>query len=129
MVMQYFGRVAVFQGGSVPGNVAANLATVQRVADDAVGYGAHTVVFPELFLAGYDIGADRIRATAIALSDPVITEVYVIAREHALNLILPFAERRGDKVAGRAPQQGPPAAETDWLTRTRTCAPPPFSPR
>ena len=91
------GKVAVYQGGSVPGNVRENLAVVRDIAEDARRLEAHTVVFPELFLAGYDIGADQLRATAVAIDDAPIREARALALEKAINIVLPFAERRGNQ--------------------------------
>jgi 5-aminopentanamidase len=103
MVMQYFGKVAVYQGGSVPGNVPQNLATVRDVTEDARRLGAHTVVFPELFLAGYDLGAEQLRATAVAVDDAPVRDACAIARAAGLNVILPFAERaRGGQLYNAA---------------------------
>ena len=46
-------RVAAAQADSVPGDVAANVAT-PLPSSDAAARGARVVVLPELFLTGYD---------------------------------------------------------------------------
>ena len=96
-----YGKVAVYQGGSVPGNIPQNLATVRAIAEDAARLEAHTVVFPELFLAGYDIGAAQLRATAVALTDAPVREACAIAHETGINIIISFAERRGEQVVNK----------------------------
>jgi predicted amidohydrolase len=46
-------RAAVVQFEPSPDDPATNLATVERLARDAVGDGARLVVFPEMCLLGY----------------------------------------------------------------------------
>ncbi len=47
-------RVAAAQAESVPGDVAANVATAVSLVTAAADQGARVVVLPELFLTGYD---------------------------------------------------------------------------
>jgi len=47
-------RVAAAQAVSVPGDVAANVATAVGLVGSAADRGARVVVLPELFLTGYD---------------------------------------------------------------------------
>ena len=46
--------MAAAQAASVPGDVAANVATAVALVGDAADRGARVVVLPELFLTGYD---------------------------------------------------------------------------
>ena len=94
-------KVAVYQGSSVPGNVAANVATVCDVVADAARLEAHLVVFPELFLAGYDIGAEQVRATAVPVTDGAVARVQQAARAARITVVLPFAERDSDGKVSR----------------------------
>ena len=50
-------RLAAAQAASVPGDVAANVATAVSLVRDAADQGARVVVLPELFLTGYDEAA------------------------------------------------------------------------
>ena len=50
-------RVAVAQSLSVPGDVVANVRAATRTIADARDDGADLVVFPELSLTGYELGA------------------------------------------------------------------------
>ena len=50
-------RVAAAQAESVPGDVAANVATAVSLVTSAADQGARVVVLPELFLTGYDEAA------------------------------------------------------------------------
>ena len=50
-------RLAAAQAASVPGDVAANVATAVSLVGAAADQGARVVVLPELFLTGYDEAA------------------------------------------------------------------------
>ena len=49
-------RVAAAQAESVPGDLAANVATAVPLVEQAADRGARVVVLPELFLTGYAYG-------------------------------------------------------------------------
>ena len=49
-------RVALYQCLPLPLNVAANLQRLHQLAHEA--HGADVLVLPEMFLTGYNIGAD-----------------------------------------------------------------------
>ncbi len=57
-------RIALAQSAGTPGDVAANLEAVRRLAAEAAGGGARLVVFPEMFVTGYNIGRERIAELA-----------------------------------------------------------------
>jgi predicted amidohydrolase len=48
-------RVALAQSSPVPGDVGANVRAAAGIVADAASRGAHLVVFPELFLTGYEL--------------------------------------------------------------------------
>jgi predicted amidohydrolase len=48
-------RVALLQSSSIPGDVSANALAAARAIGWAAEQGARLVVFPELFLTGYDL--------------------------------------------------------------------------
>ena len=50
--------VALWQGDSVPGDIAANLARIEAAAEEAAEAGADLLVMPECFLTGYYFHAD-----------------------------------------------------------------------
>lgn len=51
-------RVALYQCPPLPLDVAGNLQRLQKLATEAKG--ADLLVFPEMFLTGYNIGAEEI---------------------------------------------------------------------
>lgn len=57
-------RIALLQHAGSPGDAAAQLATLERQARVAAQAGARLIVTPEMFLSGYNIGADEARRLA-----------------------------------------------------------------
>lgn len=90
--------VAAAQCGSVPGDVDANLATLERLAGEAVAAGAELLVLPEMMLTGYGIGAETVARLAEPLEGPMLNRVRAIAREHGIALCLGHPERDGEAV-------------------------------
>ncbi|GGS58509.1 MULTISPECIES: carbon-nitrogen hydrolase family protein [Actinokineospora] len=56
-------RIAGLQTPSAPADVRANLAALERAAEQAAAAGARLLITPELFVTGYDIG-DAVHALA-----------------------------------------------------------------
>jgi predicted amidohydrolase len=73
-------------------------AEAQAARDD----GADVLVFPELFLTGYNLGADRAAALAEPADGPSVLAAREIARAAGLALCFGFPERVGDGVANAA---------------------------
>lgn len=67
-------RVALAQVDCVLGDVEANVARTKTMVAQAVGQGAQVVVFPELNLTGYALGAIS-EDVALPADDPTITEL------------------------------------------------------
>lgn len=67
-------RVALAQVDCVLGDVEANLEAARKTVAEAAGRGAHVVVFPELSLHGYALGAVPGDAS-IAAGDPRLSEL------------------------------------------------------
>lgn len=105
-------RIALAQAQGVAADVEANLATVRRLAAAAARAGARLAVFPEAFLTGYAIGAERLQALAEPLDGPAVAALGAIAREHDLAILCGHAERLagGAGVANAAVLVGPDGA-------------------
>ena len=89
-------RVAVFQGCSVPNDVAANKAQVTEFATEAAGQQCQLCVFPELFLAGYDTGAEALRQHAVPADGPDMQDLQRLATALGIALAVPYAECTAD---------------------------------
>jgi len=85
-------RVAVWQCEALSRDVPGNLARLDAQAALAALQGVKLLVAPEMFLTGYAIGADAIRALAEPIDGPAMAAVRVIARRHAIALALGWPE-------------------------------------
>ena len=95
-------RVALAQTDCVLGDVDANLTTAREQIEQAVAQGSDLVVFPELSLHGYHLGALR-RDTSVEARDPRLLE---LAREPA--------EAEGMAVLERAAASWSATAASAW---------------
>lgn len=86
-------RVAAAQAVSVPGDVAANVATAVELVGAAAGRGARVVVLPELFLTGYD-PASWDHDASLTLDDPVLDPLCVAAADRSVVVVAGGAVRR-----------------------------------
>jgi hypothetical protein len=84
--------VAIFQGAAKPLDKSGNLATMERVAAAASVAGAAIIVFPELFLSGYNLG-NRLAAVAEPIGGPSTLTMAEIARTHRIALVAGLPER------------------------------------
>jgi predicted amidohydrolase len=76
-------KIAAYQGEGVSGDIAKALDLLQANAAEAARAGAGLVVFPELFLTGYNIGA-AVFELAEPAGGPSAAKVSAIARETGL---------------------------------------------
>jgi predicted amidohydrolase len=88
-------RAALAQLASVPGDVAANVASVCETV--RAHSGADVVVFPELFLSGYLLGS--IDDLAHELDGPELTAVRAACASSETAVVLGVAERYDGAVA------------------------------
>ncbi len=89
-------RVALLQGPENAGTKAATLARLQVAATQAAAQGAQLLVLPELFLTGYNIGADALQAQAEPADGPSATQAAAIARQSGVALLYGYPERGAD---------------------------------
>lgn len=75
-------------------DVAANLATIERHCQSAQSLQLDVVVFPELFLTGYNIGG-KVEALAEEIDGPSVRRLREIAATRRVAIITGFAERQG----------------------------------
>lgn len=76
-------KVALWSAAPALGNVAANVDTVRR----ALGEGDDLVVFPELFLTGYNIG-DDVQRLALDDNAPEVHALRAACKETGTHLIV-----------------------------------------
>jgi predicted amidohydrolase len=88
-------KVALGQTIGTAGDVAANLALMQRLAQDAASRGADLLLLPELFLTGYNIGT-AIPDLAEPLDGPSAKAVAAIAKAAGLAIAYGYPERTAE---------------------------------
>jgi predicted amidohydrolase len=95
-------RVALFQAAGTPGDVAANLAAIDRAAHEAAEAGARLVVFPEAFVSGYNIGPELMLALAEPADGSYVHRMREIAAGAGIALLCGYPELEGDAVFNSA---------------------------
>jgi predicted amidohydrolase len=94
-------RIAAYQGWGVRGDAARALAVMRRVAHRASEAGARLVVFPELFLRGYDLGED-VAGHAEHADGPAAAEVARIAAGSRISVLYGYPERAKGRIYNSA---------------------------
>jgi predicted amidohydrolase len=94
-------RIALVQFQAEAGNVAANLAAIDRAARDAKAVGAALLIAPELAVTGYGVG-DAITALAEPRDGRQVAALRESARKNGIAILVGFAERDGDTVYNSA---------------------------
>jgi predicted amidohydrolase len=97
-------RIALWQCEQQPGDVAGNLARLHETARHAAQQGAQLLVCPEMFLTGYNIGAESAARLAEPADGPSAQAVAAIASECGLAIVWGFAERSAEGAVFNAVQ-------------------------
>jgi predicted amidohydrolase len=87
--------LAVLQCASQPLRVEANLQRLAEAAAKAHAAGAHVLLTPEMFLTGYSIGAEAVRALAQDRTGAYAQTVARIAQEHRIAIVWGYPELDG----------------------------------
>lgn len=87
-------RVALYQCPPLPLDVAGNLQRLQQLATEA--RGADLLVFPEMFLTGYNIGAEAVGALAEAQDGACAQRIAGIAKACDIAIVYGYPERAED---------------------------------
>jgi predicted amidohydrolase len=84
--------LAVWQCTSLPSQAAANLQRLDAAAARARAAGADLLLTPEMFLTGYSIGADAVRALAQPRDSDYAQAVARIAQTHGIAIVWGYPE-------------------------------------
>lgn len=87
-------KLALYQGPSPAGDIETAFATVETMMGRAAEEGAVMVVFPELFLPGYNVGANH-HDLAQPINGEWIKRLSNLTRQTDCGLTIGFAERDG----------------------------------
>ena len=86
-------RAAVFQGAAATGNVPANVAHVTAELAVAQESGVDLLLFPELFLHGYDATHEQLQQIALPQDAPALRAIGAAAANAGVCVGIPYCER------------------------------------
>lgn len=87
-------RVALYQCPPLPLDVAGNLKRLHQLAQEATD--ADLLVLPEMFLTGYNIGAEAVGALAEAQDGPSSQTIAALAKSSGVAIVYGYPERAED---------------------------------
>jgi predicted amidohydrolase len=85
-------RIALYQGAGKPAGVNDNLAIIHDKALIAADQGADLIIFPELFLSGYNIG-QTVQDLAQQADGPACQQASKIARKANIAILYGYPEK------------------------------------
>jgi len=94
-------RIAIAQTQSQSGRIETSLAVMRQTAAAALAQGAGLVIFPEMFLTGYNVG-ETVFKLAEPVDGPSSQEAAAIACKAGVALLYGYPERDGDTVYNSA---------------------------
>lgn len=86
-------RIALYQCPPLPLDPEANLERLRQRAAEAARRGARLLVTPEMFVSGYSIGLEAVRALAQPRDGDWAGRIAAIAREQGIALLYGYPER------------------------------------
>lgn len=89
-------RVALYQCPPLPLDVSGNLARLRTQAAEAANQGAALLVFPEMYLSGYNIGAQAARDRAQPCDGTAAQAIAGIARANGVAILYGYPEMSAD---------------------------------
>ena len=89
-------HVAAWQGAAVTADVPANVARVASEIAAAGQEGVEVLLFPEMFLHGYDATEEQLWALALTQDSPELKQVADAAADAGVCVGVPYAERDGE---------------------------------
>ena len=94
-------KILVYQSQSAFGNVRENLDTIERMCRAGAALDADLVIFPELFLSGYNLG-QRVHGLAEERDGPSVRRLCRMAASSGVAIITGYPERQGSVVYNSA---------------------------
>ncbi|AIZ34512.1 carbon-nitrogen hydrolase family protein [Pseudomonas sp. K1(2024)] len=89
-------RIALFQGAPRPLDVSGNLDRLRERAHQAAAQGAQLLVCPEMFLSGYNIGAQAVQRLAEPVDGPSAQAVGELAQAQNIAIVYGYPEQGED---------------------------------
>ncbi|GFM86319.1 hydrolase [Pseudomonas cichorii] len=89
-------RIAQYQCPPLPLDIGANLLRLEQQAKAAAEQKADLLVCPEMFLTGYNIGAEAARKLAQPVNGLAASRIAAIAQEHGIAIVYGYPELGSD---------------------------------
>lgn len=89
-------RVALYQCSPLPLEVSTNLERLEAQAAEAAKQGAALIVLPEMFLSGYNIGAQAARELAQPCDGAAAQQIADIAQANGIAIVYGYPELSAD---------------------------------
>jgi len=86
-------RLALYQCEPLPLDIEANLQRLEQQASACAAAGADLLITPEMFLSGYNIGAEAVTRLAEAADGPGAQRIAAMARQHGIAILYGYPER------------------------------------
>ncbi|KPZ26882.1 carbon-nitrogen hydrolase family protein [Pseudomonas syringae group genomosp. 3] len=90
-------RIALYQCPPLPLDISGNLARLEQQAVSAAAQGAQLLICPEMFLTGYNIGAQAVSELAQAHDGLAATRIAAIAKANGIAILYGYPERDTDQ--------------------------------
>lgn len=91
-------RLALLQAAPISRDPPRALARLEKAARDAAAAGADLLLTPEMFLSGYDIGAEAVATLAEPRDGPLFDITSTIARKNNIHILYGYPEKHTDLV-------------------------------
>ncbi len=88
-------KVAVYQGEGVPGAPDENIEIMREAVAEAATAGAELIVFPELFLTGYNIPGE-VESLAEGEGTRATKRMIDLAQNYAIAILYGYVEKEGE---------------------------------
>ncbi|MDH3376273.1 MAG: carbon-nitrogen hydrolase family protein [Gammaproteobacteria bacterium] len=95
-------KVAIYQGPEFAQDVQSNLDTLAIQANQAAAQGARLLIAPEMFLTGYNIGADSIANLAEPAAGASALRIAEIATDSEIAVLYGYPQREDDTIFNAA---------------------------
>lgn len=95
-------RLALYQMMSADRSIAETTSLLDQACAEAAQGGADLIIFPEMALTGYNIGAERIRQLAEPRDGLMVQSLIDMARRHGIGILCGFPELENERVFNAA---------------------------
>ena len=93
--------LGIWQDSGMPGNIAANLASISKASERASQRGVDLLIFPECFLTGYFNG-NAVERIARQVDQDTVSELQAAARSNEIAMLVGYYEAKEARIHNSA---------------------------